>query len=195
MKPFTFISIPRTGTNSVRKSLGLVRTNSDNHQPTRAMRDVLGPREWDRRFTFSFVRNPYSRLVSWFAFCKKLAKQGTLPADARKLYLTASFSQWVLDGCPHHFNAVRFHGVNPLSLCDYLLDEKGNVMVDFVGRVENFNADFAVVCKKLGVPTPTLKHVNKSKHAAYRNYYRVPAVRKAADKMLARDCEVFGYGL
>jgi hypothetical protein len=187
MHSHAFVSIPRTGTNSFRKSLGLT-SKEFNHQSAAQIKAKLGDDEWDRRFTFTFVRNPYSRLVSWFSYCRQPSH---IQPWARHLYVGKTFAEWVMEGCPHHFR--RLFGLNPFYLTEYLWDSNGSVLVDFVGRVENYAADFDYVCKQLGVPTPPLQHVNKSKHENYRKYYKDPLVRKLADGMFAEDCEAFDY--
>jgi hypothetical protein len=96
----------------------------------------------------------------------------------------------VARGCPNHFKASLG---DPIQMWSYLLDDQGNLMVDFVGRVETFNADFKKLCAKLGVAHRVLVHANKSKRLSnYRLYYDAQT-RELADQICARDGKLFDY--
>jgi hypothetical protein len=45
---------------------------------------------------------------------------------------------------------------------DFLFDEQGRLLVDFVGRYESLQADFDTVCARLGIPPTPLPHENRS---------------------------------
>ena len=73
----------------------------------------------------------------------------------------------------------------------WIYDSKG-LMIDFVGRFENLQEDFAKVCKAIGAEDITLGHHNKTNHTHYSYYYDdelIDIVRKGA----ATDIKLFGY--
>ena len=45
---------------------------------------------------------------------------------------------------------------------DYLFNAEGELLVDFVGKYENLQIDFAVVCSRLGINRSVLPHRNAS---------------------------------
>jgi len=179
-----FISIPKTGTISVRKSLGL--NSSYNHMTCRYIKKKIGDEKWDNCFKFTFIRNPYDRLVSWYFFHRDIQNID--------LYQKYHFKSWIMDDCPNHWTkASGTHNPDPFNLCNYLLDENDNIMVDFVGRVENINKDFNKLTQAIGVPKKKLVHVNKSRRKGYKSYYDKES-RGYVKKLFAKDFEIFKYG-
>lgn len=84
-------------------------------------------------FKFSFVRNPWDRFVSEFKF--------------RGFDKNYSFKDFVLRGLPKkdlYSDAYR----HIIPQYQYLYDDKGNQLEDFVGRFENLQSDFDVICSK-----------------------------------------------
>ncbi|MEO5851735.1 MAG: sulfotransferase family 2 domain-containing protein [Nocardioides sp.] len=146
-------------------------------------------------WTFAFVRNPWSRLVSWWSMVERfdeLARQGVERAQARfdnNAFLRTSreyadFEAFVMQG-PEELERLRTPQLTYLSS-----DKK---TVDFVGRTESFRADLGHVFDHLGVAFPSeLPHRNKSPHAHYTTYYSA-ASRERVAALFAPDIEAFGY--
>ena len=67
-----------------------------------------------------------------------------------------------------------------------------NNIIDFVGRFENFQTDFDVVCDKIGVSRLKLSYANSYKHLHYTKYYD-NKTRQLVAKRYKRDIETFGY--
>ena len=134
-----------------------------NHITAREMRRIFP--DSCGKFAFGFVRNPWDRLVSW----------------VHRMGLGVDWDQ------PDRFDQL---GLEPQV--DYLLDEDGKLMVDFVGRFENLAEDFNTICGKIGIATPPLPHLNTSEHRHYRDYYDETAKQFIA-KQYAEDIERFGY--
>jgi hypothetical protein len=72
-----------------------------------------------------------------------------------------------------------------------LVDESGNLLVNFVGKFENLDEDFQSICRKVGI-SASLPHVNKSKRTCYQDYYD-PETRDLTARLYAEDIERFGY--
>lgn len=106
--------------------------------------------EFSRLFKFAFVRNPWERLVSEYLY--------------REYPFT--FRDFVLK----HFPTLRDDDYEKgldvhrhiLPQYDFLYDQNGSLLVDFVGRYENLQTDFAEVSKIITGVSLALPHRNKS---------------------------------
>jgi len=157
--------------------------------------------QFDSYFKFSFVRNPYSRLVSIY---KYLGYSEQMPF---KLFLKTDFrdeGRWE----PKLFVESQYN---------YLFDDDGKQLVDYIGRFEDLQSGFNHVCEKIGKPETTLPFVNKtdsniSRHGAlkkiikqisplHKNYaingnyteYYDDESRQLATKMYEKEIEIFKY--
>ena len=104
------------------------------------------PKQFEDYYKFSFVRNPWDRLVSFYKY------RGHAHRYDFKTFVFKHMPEpgWTNDYCH----------VTPQY--DFLHDEDGHCLVDFVGRFENLQADFGRVCRAVGLPVGKLPHANKS---------------------------------
>ncbi|MEC4982473.1 MAG: hypothetical protein SAK42_00005 [Oscillatoria sp. PMC 1076.18] len=76
---------------------------------------------------------------------------------------------------------------------DFVTDDHGKIIVDFVGRFEKLQADFQTICKQLNLVTK-LPHANRNLDVKkpYKDYYN-----KETQQMVAayfqEDIEFFNY--
>ena len=144
--------------------------------------------KWDFCFRFTFVRNPWDRLVSCWE--NKIGPRGRQPGAAPGLRKTlgdqkVSFREFIktitvpqnLDADPHW---------QPCSLGFPSKD------IDFIGRVENFEEDFKVVLKEIGLQGFEIPHAMKSIRGPYPSYYDAET-RALVEKAYVSDIAAFGY--
>lgn len=193
-KEFLFFAFNKTGSSSIEKilhpyqnhilnrwlrfrfALGRQHTSIFKHVRPLEIRRLISRSKWDRYFKFCFVRNPFDRLVSIYFY----HRQG-IPAT-HPLASKLPFEQWIAEGGS---------GSAQRLMSEFVCDESGKVIVDFVGRYENLEGDFRTVCKRLGIEWQ-LAHLNRSRHAHYSTYYTDRA-RREVEHRFARDLEMFDY--
>ena len=159
----------------------------------------------NRYFKFAFVRNLYDLLVSWYHY------QPTLKETFN------SFKYWIMCNAPSHTemqrlarlpiddNLAKDKSLIVIDECLWKLDEHlmqhkwieetskdTNSKIDFIGRFENIQEDFNIVCDNIGIPHQKLPHMNKSKHKHYTEYYD-DETRQIVAERFSKDIEMFEY--
>ena len=144
-------------------------------------------KNYEDYFSFTFVRNPWSRAVSDYFWLKRTCKfKGSLK---NFLLLKGGFDTPRLS-YPHLDRFGRGDHIIPQS--DFVLDANGKRMVDFIGRFENLQEDFDIICDKIGIPKQQLPHRNGGNHKNYIKYYN-KETRQLVAKKYAKDIEYFNY--
>jgi len=192
--PWIFVHIQKTGGNSVRAALGADIFDPHKHFFAAELRDMHGPAAWDASFKFSFVRNPWDRLVSWWSMIDNGRKTTTQAPNGFFDYVlarAASFEEF-LTRCTDEI--VDPDGRKQIfrNQVDYLVDRDGKPIVDYIGRFERLQQDFDEVSRRLGRPPVALARSNASRHAPYAEYY-TPATADMVARHYARDIAHFGY--
>lgn len=96
-------------------------------------------------FKFSFVRNPWSRVVSFHKY----------------LYLNRgiSFEKFVMEILQKKIDEDYFFFFPQI---DYVTNENGKIIVDYIGRFESLQEDFNKIKNDCNLKSSTLEHINKS---------------------------------
>lgn len=178
---YLFIHINKTGGRSIESALGCIYE----HKTARRKRREMGASVWEEKFTFAFVRNPWDRVVSQYAYRHRTGEAaGETPTDV-------SFGSWVRRVYGGKDPESRPDDVLFLPQSDWVTDERGGLMIDFVGRFERFEEDFQHVCNQIGV-TASLPHKNKSSRDPYPEYYTQETADIVAN-YFAEDIRRFDY--
>jgi chondroitin 4-sulfotransferase 11 len=133
-------------------------------------------KNYDDYFKFTFVRNPWDRAVSAIIFNGGFDKN--LDLNLTKMEFKERIH--TLDMTTPHFKPQL----------DYITD-RDTLLVDFIGRFENLVKDTKRISEKISFDIP-LKHLMKSKHKHYTEYYDDEA-RAIVAELYAKDIEYFGY--
>jgi hypothetical protein len=180
-----FIHIPKTAGSSVARALFGVASR----HVVAADYIAANPGKFARFFKFAFVRNPWDRLVSTYAFLRD-GGMNELDRDWAAEHVTpyADFGDFVRRGLalPEVQAWVHFR-----PQTDFICDADGRMLMDFLGRYERLNEDFAAVAKKLHRDV-ALPMTNVSRRSRYADYY-TPETRDLVAQLYSRDIERLGY--
>ena len=195
---FVFLSNGKTGTSSIEAALsayhegeeyeiGVPGLYHDKHVPPAVLRAQLGLRVWEEYFTFCFVRNPWDWFVSQFFWNwtpDPISKKALFHSPIRTLrdYREKEKQRHYLQDldcfCEKEIHETydqlrRYRGVyeaDSLFQYHYAYAPGGEKLVDFVGRFERIEEDFALAMNRIGLDV-RLPHRNATDHETYHSYY------------------------
>lgn len=198
-----FIHIPKTAGTSIEKMLGVYGSwdTSDTHilygrhvigdltlmLQHATMQQLLEHRlisteEFETLFKFAFVRNPWDRIVSDYAWHK------------RNRTFSHSFRQFVDRVCDVAINA----GHGDKSTCHYvpqrrfIYSDDGKLLVDFVGKFESLKTDLQVIASRLSISHNVIGRHQTSRHLPYPLYF-TPYTYKRVQVAYEEDIDTFKY--
>ncbi|MEM6253479.1 MAG: sulfotransferase family 2 domain-containing protein [Cyanobacteria bacterium P01_D01_bin.156] len=201
--------------NSYRKQFGIYK-----HSSASDIKKMIGDELWEQYFTFSIVRHPIDRLVSYYAYLKTHYLGKYRGSAIRLMYFLDQIRPVPepLTQIPRLYDAFRWPGIvaclKSNSIADFihsdsvwksygtmsqfaqLSNEIDNcLLVDYVGRLEDISTNWQFVSSKIGIDTP-LPHSNKSKrkYKEWRKYFSLDDINFLADKY-KEDMEHFGYSV
>ena len=198
-KVAVFISIPKCATNTIMQMFEFgenrdheprCKTNHyvicENHQRLAVLEQKynLTP-----LFIFTFVRNPYDRIKSWFFY-----------HQSNQLYKNTTLNEWIKNGCKTHWkrqNETNWGEESPLLQYNFI---KSNTRVDFIGKIESFETD----CKRLiHILNDLFQKNNLPKEITYKPIQENQSIQHTEEiseenktliyKMFQKDFEYFGY--
>jgi chondroitin 4-sulfotransferase 11 len=192
-RKLVFIHIQKTGGSTVstllKEHIPDIYEVGVRHQfASKGMHEV---KNWDEYFKFAFVRNPWSRLVSWYSMVTK----GQKGAEVLRQYVydnSSTFEEFIRNCTDEIEYAEGVHYSFAYDQLDYVTDKNGNLLVDFIGRFENFEKDVSDVFCRVGVDLEAIPRMNPSPHKHYSAFY-IPETERIVRERFKRDIEYFGY--
>jgi hypothetical protein len=145
-------------------------------------------------FAFAFARNPYDRLVSAFHY---LSKGGMNEEDQRDSVeyvreYEGDFRRFVLHALAGPEPPRIFRQIHLRPQVDWLCDESGRIVVDYLGHSESIASGYEELERRLGVTLPVPSHKNTSDHGHYETYYD-ERLRALVAQAYRDDFERLGY--
>lgn len=185
-----FVHIPKTGGSSIEKYFGVYHKKdwshlwhseeqtinnirfAPQHFPTYHLKKIIGQEDYSKLFKFTFVRNPYTRVLSEYGF-------------QRKTYnVKKPINDWIR---PFYLAQDSDHTL-PQS---YFIDDS----IQFIGKFESLQADFDSILERNNIEkTGELKKTNISKHRSKLEDINQSNIRFIND-FFKEDFLQFKYGM
>ncbi|MBF2073842.1 MAG: sulfotransferase family 2 domain-containing protein [Synechococcales cyanobacterium C42_A2020_086] len=148
------------------------------HAKAKDVKKKLRPEIYDNYFKFAFVRNPWDWQVSLYEYARQYK------------------------GHPQHEFTRAFPGFDEYLEWrvtqertlqkEFVTDEQGNLIVDYIGRFEQLGEDFEKICHLIGLDV-SLPQFNKTKNRKpYTDYYNERTKNLVYD-YFKEDIDYFGY--
>lgn len=203
-----FIHIPKTGGTTIERSMGIGKPSVKNykcgrtrifhylpsldtdvafslqHLPASVIRD-LKQDTFSSFFKFSFVRNPYDRIISEFCWVNRgTQKINTFLNNPNFMY--KEFDDWVkcLLKVPYGDHLLQQH---------YFLYDEDTLLVDNIYKYENFQDSLKELSEKLNFVYDKDLHAYKRKFDIDRERALTDSVKSKIYDIYAEDFERFNY--
>lgn len=184
-----FYPVPRCASATILTHLGFTPANFPYMQVSTTL-----VKDYHFKYTASFVRNPWERLLSAYAYYSLPGREGDyngkLPSNFKNFVLNLEKNkEKCFVGCDFEIDAnvsIKSHHIRPQS---FFL----NAPCDFIGRVENLQKDINILARKIGVkPKDLTLNLRKTNHKNYKSYYET-STKKIVEKLYACDIDTFKY--
>lgn len=159
--------------------------------------DLNGAYQHHLRFCIS--RNPWDRLVSCFedkirslSYNEQGYRNGValpLLQNCPLFYGGMSFKEFVKVVCniqdvlgEHHFTSQLYQ----------ITDDAGNLLTNYIGKLETLSEDLKEISLKSGFPTSEIQHLRRTKEKKYHEFYS-DELKEKVRKRFAADIEFFKY--
>jgi hypothetical protein len=151
MKDHLFIRIPKTASSSICRVLRPIE-----HRSALEWKQQIGDTEWDKLLTFSVVRDPYDRFISIYYFFNMFSTVRRVG----EFMTREDINEWL---STHEItegeNKINSEFCKPQA--DFLLDEKGTLMVKRLIRFEDLPQDWNTLLQELEMDVVPLPFIRK----------------------------------
>ena len=158
--------------------------NSDNVQHAKAndIQRILGKPLFESLFKFCFVRNPWAREVSDYEYVKRTIRHPVSHIINSNNWSFQQYLEWKLERKQEQSPQLRF-----------IADIHNNLLVDFVGKVENIEQHFKKIAEITGINPNKLPKLNSTTYAcSYQDYYD-SKTKKIVEELYQDELDLFEY--
>jgi hypothetical protein len=183
-----FIHVPKTAGTSI--GLALYQNGSTGHYRWWEYKDC-NTQKFDAYFKFAFIRHPVDRFISSFYYLKgggkTLSDKKWSDNNLKKFDTYGQLLNEMLENDKLRSHVLSWGHFEPQS--NFICNQNGKIMVDFIGRFETIDRDFNLICHRIN-STAKLDRYNttktRTKHAEA-NHDSV----KAIESIYHMDFKVF----
>jgi hypothetical protein len=176
------------------------------HATASQVREMLPEDIWGRSLRATFVRHPFERAVSLYRYSARKSTERARLGLRNAWYLTpagrgeedpknwpavqayreaSSFSEFI-----RHPLTLKDQAMRPQT--EFLYDDGGRLLIDFIGRFERLQDDFGCLSSKLGIPRTELGRRNISQ-PEQRPFTISGSDRVYLKHIYEQDFRAFGY--
>lgn len=137
----------------------------------------IGKKTFDSFFSFAIVRNPWDWQVSLYKFMLK----DTDHFQHNLIKNFKDFDEYIKWRCAEEVKLQK----------DFIYSKDGELLVNFVGKFERIDADFQIICSRIGIST-SLPRLNVSNTKPYQQFYN-KKTKDLVGQTFATDINLFGY--
>lgn len=202
---YAFVHIPKCAGTYIEKDLGMWRNKQCLFGPdgkgdflqhmtwTQIMNLKKGKFDPNDFYKFTFVRNPYTRLISDYHWCKGWFKhKWVLNSDNAKVGFK-SFDEYIYVIQQHYeLRSPENIWSHFRPAYEFVYDKDLSLQVDFVGHVENFQDDYSHVLENIGKTKKDTVMKKTPKRYNIQEYYNQESLN-IVNELFKKDFEVFGY--
>jgi hypothetical protein len=156
-RPTPFVALPKAEWNDNLNNFRIPLGDYDYRRMLFAKR-FLFPEGFNEMFKFCIVRNPYNRAVSAFLY--------EIRNDRSHVALTRAAPRRMfrhyLRGLPRVWEKTkpRHRALHSAPVIPDITDDDGNLLVDFIARLESISQDLNHICDNLGIERRPLPQVH-----------------------------------
>jgi hypothetical protein len=165
---------------------------------------------WNKYTKFTFVRNPYTKIISSYEYLKILYKNNHYKNENYESIQFPSFSEFIKNQkygieqslyknnielyCYHYYHTF-------IKQYEHLLNNDNKINIDYIGNFENLNEELINILSKIGVKNP-IKHfnevnnntkINETKKNDISQYIIDNDLLTFINEYYNNDFELFGY--
>jgi hypothetical protein len=186
-KRVIFLHVPKTGGTTIKRLFGISQLDDPDpnirpslqHLTCKLLRQQIGSEKYDGYYKFSFVRNPWARIVSDYFWRQQLPKKRPVlpfPEFVRNVQKLVLENNYYEQEFGDHF----------IPQTCYTID------VDDVFRFERFEEGIQTVATKLGVETGPVSAKESNPYDSYWTYYDGVS-RSVIHEIYREEIEQYGF--
>ncbi|MCK7591244.1 sulfotransferase family protein [Subsaxibacter sp. CAU 1640] len=164
--------------------------------PNRTGRELIPDTIWNDSLKFTFVRNPYARIVSAYLMFTRGSKWGKIFPQFEDFVMYLKWSDVHGHTVPYEVPTdVYVKGIdNILHHCSGFTNPKYRLNeMDYIGKIETMQEDLQQIATLLNIDMTALPHKNKSKNSYnYQDFY-TDHTKNIIGDLYKEDIERFGY--
>lgn len=185
-----FVHVPKAAGTSINRA---IYGRTLGHFRARDIRRSF-PDLYERSFVFGVVRNPWARALSAYRFAVQ-GRTGTMGIRNPEMYRGpefTSFERFLQEWLVHQVDLGSLDHVFRLQV-DYLADDDGELITNYIGKVETIERDILEVGSKLGMVIELGRYNRTASTDDYQSAYENDDMIDIVRHVYRTDVEKFGY--